>query len=214
AETLSLSVGTADLPPEENQSFEVGSKWDLNGGRLSMRGSIFRTDKENAREPDPNDSSIDVLAGNDRVDGAEMVVQGHVTDRWELLSSYTFLHGEVVKSSFYPLAVGQPLNNVPENLFNLWTEYRLPRGFEVGGGGNFVGRRTANTATLTSTTIPESAPGYWAFNAMGKYEVTEHVALQVNVNNLIDGYYFDELHPGHVIPGAGTSALFGLKFEF
>jgi catecholate siderophore receptor len=214
AEALSLSVGTADLPPEENQSFEVGSKWDLNGGRFSMRGSIFRTDQENTREPDPNDSSVDVLAGNDRVDGAEMLMQGHITDRWELLSSYTFLHGEVVKSEYYPLAVGQPLNNVPENLFNVWTEYKLSPRWEVGGGGNYVGLRTANTATLLPGTIIESAPGYWTMNAMAKYKVTEHVALQVNVNNLTDNYYFDELHPGHVIPGAGTSALFGLKLKF
>ena len=30
-------------------------------------------------------------------------------------------------------------------------------------------------------------------------------AVQVNVNNLLDKYYFDELHPDHVIPGAGRS---------
>jgi len=63
-------------------------------------------------------------------DGAEAVVQGHITDRWDILSSYTFLHAEVVSSESYPNAFGKPLNNVPENLFNFgpccltWTTWR------------------------------------------------------------------------------------------
>ncbi|MBB6145973.1 catecholate siderophore receptor [Silvibacterium bohemicum] len=215
AETLSLSAANAAVPPEENETYELGSKWDLNGGRLTARGALFRTNRENVLEPDPTDSSVDVLAGNQRVDGAEGVIQGRLTDRWELLTSYTFMHSEVVSSNFYPLSIGLPLQNVPQNLFNLWTEYRLPRGFEVGAGSNFVGARDANSTTLTSpTTAIEKAPEYWTFNAMVKYDVTERIALQANINNLLDRFFLDELHPGHVIPGAGTSALFGAKFKF
>lgn len=214
AETLSLSAANFATPPEANETYELGSKWDLNGGHLTMRAALFRTNRENVQEPDPNDSSVDVLAGNQRVDGAEMAVQGRITSRWEILSSYTFLHGEVVSSNAYPAAIGRPLNNIPSNLFNLWTEYRLPRGFEVGAGTNFVDSRTANTATMTPTTIVESAPGYWVFNAMAKYNITERITFQANVNNLLNRFYLDELHPGHVIPGAGASGLFGLKFKF
>jgi catecholate siderophore receptor len=214
AETLSLTAATAATPPEENQTFEFGSKWDVRGGRLSLRGALFRTEKENAREPDPTDSSIDVLAGNQRVDGAEGMIQGRITDRWEVLSSYTFMHSEVVSSKAYPFAVGQPLNNVPENLFNLWTEYRLPRGFEIGGGSNFVGERDANTATLTPSTIIEGAPGYVTFNAMAKYNLSERITLQANVNNLTNRFFIDELHPGHAIPGEGATALFAMKVKF
>src|SRR5262249_33302192 len=130
AETLSLSQGTANLPPEENQTYEFGSKWDLKAGKLALRTSLFRTGKENAREVSPTNSLLYVLAGNQRVDGAEMEVQGHLTSRWELLSSYTYMHSKVVDSQFYPASIGYPLANVPQNLFNLWTEYRLPRGFE------------------------------------------------------------------------------------
>lgn len=214
AEALSLTAATAATPPEENESFELGSKWELKGGRLTARGAIFRTNKENTREPDPDDSSIDVLSGTQRADGAEAALQGHITDRWEMLSSYTFLHAEVVSSEYYPAAVGGPLNNVPENLFNLWTEYRVNNRLELGGGGNFVGARTANTATMTPSTVIETAPGYWVFNAMAKYELSERVAIQANVNNLMNRFYIDEVHPGHAIPGPGASALLGLKLSF
>ncbi|QNI30752.1 TonB-dependent siderophore receptor [Alloacidobacterium dinghuense] len=216
AETLSLSQGTANLPPEENQTYEFGSKWDLRGGRLALRASLFRTDKENAREVSPTNSLLYVLAGNQRVDGAEAVVQGHLTSRWELLSSYTYMHSEVVKSQFYPAAVGYPLANVPANLFNLWTEYRLPRGFEVGGGGNYVDSRTASsTVPLDPTTgLIKQVPSYIVFNAMATYEINERIQLQANVYNVGNRNYIDEIHPAHIVPGAGTSALFGMKFNF
>jgi len=216
AETLSLSQGTANLPPEENQTYEFGSKWDLREGKLALRASLFRTDKENAREVSPTNSLLYVLAGNQRVDGAEAVVQGHLTSRWELLSSYTYMHSEVVKSQFYPAAVGFPLANVPANLFNLWTEYRLPRGFEVGAGGNYVDSRTASsTVPLDPTTgLIKQVPSYVVFNAMAKYEVSERIQLQANVYNVGNRNYIDQIHPAHIVPGAGTSALFGMKFNF
>jgi catecholate siderophore receptor len=78
-----------------------------------------------------------------------------------------------------------------------------------------VGARDANSTTLTSpSTLIERAPEYWTFNAMAKYDVTERIVLQANVNNIGDRFFLDELHPGHVIPGAGTSALFGMKYKF
>lgn len=218
AEQLSLSAANSATPPETNESYEFGSKWDVNHGKLTLRGALFRTNRDNVMEPDPNDSSVDVLAGNQRVDGAEGVIQGQLTDRWEVLSSYTFLHSEVVNSAVtredYPASIGLPLQNVPQSLFNLWTKYRLPRGFEIGGGGNFVGARDANSTTLTSLASLETAPEYWTFNAMARYDISERISVQANIDNLLDRYYLDELHPGHVIPGAGTSALFGVKWKF
>ncbi|HTO74840.1 MAG TPA: TonB-dependent receptor, partial [Thermoanaerobaculia bacterium] len=49
AETLSLSTANVNLDPEENRTYEVGTKWDFSGGRLSTRLAVFRTEKLNAR---------------------------------------------------------------------------------------------------------------------------------------------------------------------
>ncbi len=89
AETLSLSAANSAVPPEQNETYELGSKWDVNNGSLTVRGALFRTNRENVLEPDPTNSSVDVLAGNQRVDGAEGVIQGRLTDRWEILSRAT-----------------------------------------------------------------------------------------------------------------------------
>ncbi len=221
AEALSLTVGpagsgTANLAPEFNRSYEVGTKWDLNNARFSLRADLFRTTKENAREASPTNSLVYVLAGTQRVSGAELVLNGRITSRWQLLSSYTFMHSEVVNSQYYPLAIGYRLANVPDNLFNLWTTYQpIPR-LMIGGGGNYVDSRTASsTVPLDPTThLIKQVPGYVVLNAMGRYTLTDNMSLQVNVFNVANRNYIDEIHPAHIVPGAGTSALFGLNFKF
>jgi catecholate siderophore receptor len=216
AETLSLSAGTANLPPESNKTYEFGTKWDLRKSRLTINSSWFRTVKENARESSPANSLLVVLAGNQRVSGAEVDVRGHLTSRWEILSSYAYLDSRVVSSQFYPGAVGYPLANVPKHSFNFWSEYRLPRNFEFGVGTNYVSSRTASsTVPLDATTgLPKQVPGYWVFNAMLSHPLNEHIDLQVNAYNIANRYYYDQLHPAHIVLGPGRSALIGIKFKF
>jgi catecholate siderophore receptor len=216
AESLSLSAATANLPPEKNLTYELGTKWDLDHRRFSLRSAMFRTEKYNAREPDPDNPLLDVLAGTQRVDGVEVQAQGRITSRWELLSSFADLDSKVVNSQYYPAAVGYPLANVPRYTFNFWSTYRLPGRWEAGAGSNYVSSRTASATTPLdpATGLIKEVPGYWVFNAMVKHPINEHIDLQVNVNNIANRYYYDELHPGHIVLGPGRSALIGIKFKF
>jgi catecholate siderophore receptor len=216
AESLSLSASTANLPPEKNKTYEFGTKWDMMQRRLSLRTAVFRTEKTNAREPDPTNPLLSVLAGNQRVNGAQIEVRGRVTSRWEILASYANLDGKVVSSNYYPAAIGATLANVPRNTFNIWNDVRLPWRFEGGVGANYVSSRTASsTVPLDPTTgLVKEVPGYWVFNAMAKRRLNEHIDLQVNAYNLANRYYYDELHPAHIVLGAGRSALVGINFRF
>ncbi|MGA2712065.1 MAG: TonB-dependent siderophore receptor [Bryobacteraceae bacterium] len=216
AESLSLSAANASLPPEKNRTVEAGTKWDVLNSKLSLTAAIFRTDKLNAREPDPNNSLLNVLAGNQRVNGVQAGARGHVTSRWEILTSYAYLDGKVVSSQYYPASVGAQLANVPRDTFNIWNTYHPGRGWEAGAGANFVSSRTASSTTpLDPTTgLVKKAPGYWVFNAMAEHRLNEHVRIQANVYNIANRLYYDQLHPAHIIPGAGRSALIGLKFNF
>src|SRR6201999_3376062 len=115
--------------------------------------SWFRTTKVNAREQDPANTLLYVLAGDQRVSGVEVDVRGHVTSRWEMLSSYAYMDSRVVSSQYYPGAIGYPLANVPKNTFNFWSDYHLPHHFEFGAGANYVSSRTASsTVPLDPTT--------------------------------------------------------------
>jgi len=216
AESLSLSASTASLPPEKNRTYEFGTKWDFSQNRLSLRAAAFRTTKLDAREPDPNNSLLNVLAGTQRVDGIQVEARARLTSRWDLMGSYANLDGKVVSSNFYPASIGASLANVPRNTFNFWSTQRLPWRVETGFGGNYLSSRTpSSTAPFDPVTgLVKQVPGYWVFNAMAKRRLTEHVDLQVNVNNLANRYYYDELHPAHIVLGPGRSVLAGLKFRF
>ncbi|HXI31099.1 MAG TPA: TonB-dependent siderophore receptor [Vicinamibacterales bacterium] len=216
AEALSLSAATVSLPPESNRTLEAGSKWDLRGGRISARGAIFRTEKLNAREPDPQNSLLNVLSGTQRVNGVEGELTGRLTDRWQLMASYAFMDSALVKSIGFPAAVGSELANVPRHTFSVWSTCDLPWRLQAGGGGQYVGLRTASTtAPIDPTTgLVKALPGYWVGNAMVRRPVGPHLDAQLNVNNVTNAYFFDQLHPAHIVPGPGRSALLGLVFKF
>jgi catecholate siderophore receptor len=217
AETLSLTAANANLPPEKNFSYEFGTKWDLPHPKISLRAAIFRTEKTNAREPDPTNPLLNVLAGNQKVDGFEADITGHITSRWQVLTGYALLASRVVSSNAYPGSIGFPLANVPRNTANLWSTYNLPwHHVGFGGGLNFVDERTASsTAPLDpATRLVRKAPSYWIFNAMVQFPLNEHMDVQINGNNLTNRYYYDQLHPAHIVLGEGRTALVGVNFKF
>ena len=97
-----LTAATALLEPEENRTFEIGTKWDLLNERLALTAAIFRTDKTNARTPGltPNDPPM-VLDGEQRVQGFEIGAAGNITEHWKVFGGYTFLDSEILETNVF-----------------------------------------------------------------------------------------------------------------
>ncbi|HEX8129119.1 MAG TPA: TonB-dependent siderophore receptor [Pyrinomonadaceae bacterium] len=206
-EGLSFNVANTRIDPERTRTFEVGTKWDFFRQRFLVSGSVFRVEKTNARTPGIlRDDPPQVLEGLQRVNGLELGVTGSVTRGWTLFAAYTLLDSRIVDSNT-PTEVGKRFINTPKNSFSLWTTY-LFRRFEMGGGARFVGLRYGNN---TNTRFVES---YGVVDAMTSYRLTETVALRLNIYNLADTYYFERLGGGHLVPGAGRSAVLSTSFRF
>ena len=211
AEALTLTTKTADLGPVKAKSYEAGAKssW-LNGGLL-LSGAVFHTEVDNAQTNDPDNPTITVLNGNERVDGFEVQASGRLTARWEVLSGYTYLDGVTVASGT-AADVGKAMPNVAHDSFNLWSEYHLSNRWEIGGGGNWLSRRFADEAETTSV------PGYVVWNAMASYRVSPRLRLQLNGYNLFNRLYYDGLYytsaaENHAIPGAGRSVALTVRWQ-
>lgn len=219
AEGLTLSAGGAsansiNVDPEESETYEFGTKWDVFEEKLSVTAAVFRTDKTNARTEDPaNPGDIIVLDGEQRVDGIELGVAGELTKEWSMFGAYTFLDSEVTKSA-NPLERGNPISNTPENSFNLWTTYQLPKNFEVGTGVQFVDTRYSSAIVGNPTNSRKEAPDYWLWDMMAAYKVNENVTLRFNIYNITDEDYIGSVGGGHFIPGAGRSAIVSTEFDF
>ena len=207
-EGLSYNTANTVIDPEKTYTVEAGSKWDFFGGRMLLSGAVFRVEKENARTPGvlPGDPP-QVLQGKQRVDGIELSVEGNVTRAWQVIAGYTFLDSTTIDSNV-PAEVGKELVNTPPNSFNVWSTYRLPSGLHFGGGARFVDRRFGNTINT------RLVDGYWTFDAMASYPLTDHIDLKLNLYNLTDKYYFDRIGGGHIVPGPGRAAMLSTSFRF
>jgi catecholate siderophore receptor len=214
AEALSLAANTAALVPVTNETYEVGSKWDVLDEKLSLRGALYRSMQNNVRETDPNNALLQILAGNAKVDGFEIETAGHLTEKWQIYAGYAYMYSAITKSPNGD--IGHRLANVPMHTGNIWTTYDLPANFQVGGGANYVSSRFASTTPTVVSGVPffKEVPGYYTLSVMVKYYLTEQVSLQLNVDNLTDKFYYDQIHPAHVVPGAGRTALFSTNFKF
>jgi catecholate siderophore receptor len=210
SEALSLSIATASVAPEKSRNYEVGGKWDTLDQRLSLTAAAYDLSQTNVRETNPADPTTDILAGNIRVLGFEVGATGHITDRWQVFAGYSYNDGEVV-SSPNPAELHHAPANAPRNTLSAFTEYKLPwHHIEVGGGLNWVSSRTASTTPVAGTSIIERAPGYVIGQLFAKAPINNHLTAQVNLTNVSDEYYYDGLHPGHIIVGPARALLFTL----
>lgn len=205
----SFNISNADLSPERNKNYEVGTKWDFFNNRLSLTGAVFRAEKANARVPDPTNSLLNVLAGDFRVDGVELGAIGRITQNWQVQLGYAYLDAQVIKSAPGAAPVGSPLMDVPKHSVTAWTTYSLGGGFEIGGGGRYQSsQETQNVPPI------KTVPGFFVADAMAKYAISPRLALQLNVNNILNKYYYDQLHFFHVVPGEGRTAFLSLNFNY
>nr|WP_243453977.1 TonB-dependent siderophore receptor [Oceanisphaera pacifica] len=217
---LSGAAGVEDLKPEESETWELGTKWELMDGRLGLDGAIFRVDKTDVTEENSLTGALE-QAGEQRVQGVELGLTGEITEQWKLFANYTFLDSETRASVGKPQAggrdpVGEPLGNTPRNSANLWTTYQLAPGVEVGYGARYVGSRHV------ASDVEAKLESYWVHNAMASYKVNDAFSLQLNVNNLFDEEYVERVRgrPGTdtrssaVELGDGRSAVVSANYRF
>lgn len=203
------NVANENLGPEKNRNFEIGTKWQLFDDHLFLSAAAFRSEKTNARIPDPTLPGFNELAGNQRVDGIELQAQGQITPQWAISAGYDYLDSTTTKTAAGGPPLGFELPFTPRNNGNVWTTYWAMPQLQFGLGAQFTDRRYAQT-----TAPIESVPGYTTFDAMAKYVISAKFDAQVNVYNLTDKYYYDTPHPHFIIPGAGRSAMLTLNYHY
>src|SRR5262249_19599164 len=95
-----------------------------------------------------------------------------------------------------------------------WTTYLLPWwNIQIGGGLNYISSRLASNTPDANGYLHQTG-GYYTLRAMAKYQFTEPVSFQVNAYNRTNCYYYDQIHPSHIVPGAGTTVLFSTAWRF
>ncbi len=216
AETFALASNTANLKPEQNQNLEVGAKVDLFDGRLSATGALFRLEKTNARTTDPNDSTRNILAGEQRTDGFEFGLAGDLLPNWSLSATYAYLDAEVTKSTTFATGTvsgqskslqGKKSVNVPQDSGVVWTSYHITPEWEIGGGVFMASSR------FTDAVNEVSLPGYARLDATVAYH-HKHFDIQANIFNLLDKVYYESGQTNTALPGTPISGQLTLRVKY
>lgn len=210
---------TAVFPAERSRTLELGAKWELLEGDLSLRASVYRTEKAWERNTDIETAANNPLLTRERhTDGFELEGAGRITDRWELFAGLALMKARIdeARPGGNPNVESLRPRNAPGYTYNVWTTYRLDRNWKLGGGVEAKGERLAygiggGTAAIT----PNKVPSYTRWDAMVTYEQRRY-EIKLNVLNAFDKRYYESVYEngGHVIPGTGRAVQLVTELKF
>lgn len=205
-EQLTGTVGQQSLDPEKNKSYEVGGKWDLMGGDLSLSSALFQITKDNARSQ--IDATTYALSGKIRVRGFRAGATGRITSKWQVFAGYTYLDGEIV-NGIGAGTTGKVPTNTPKHTATAWTSYAFLPNWEIGGGAFYMSERFANNTNTVQVGSFVRWDGMLAYH-QPKYDV------RLNLFNIFDKKYYDALiqsDGGRSVPGTGRTAMLSFTYR-
>lgn len=205
---------SANTPPESSRNMEIGAKWELYGGDLSLRAALARTEKYNERNTDiDTNSNSYLLSGKRHTDALEFEVAGRITPQWDVFAGIGFLKAKIDKSGSNAAGlaeVGENPGLSPSRQATLFTTYRIGDKWRIGGGFTAVStNKPANSVTSTNR-----APGYVKADALVEYRISAGNTVKLNIDNLFDKVYYNTLYRGFVAPGDARSVRVTLTSKF
>jgi catecholate siderophore receptor len=203
---VSTTGAAAPLPPETNEAFEIGAKYDFFNGGLSLTGALFQITKQNARTA--NLDGTYSAQGTVQVKGFRTGIAGRITPEWQVYGGYTLLDARITNGIGVG-TTGMIPQNTPRDSATLWTTYTFDKKWEIGGGPTYQGLRYANN---TNTVI---VPDFIRLDATAAYKM-EKYDVRLNIFNLTNVYYYEQViasDGGRAVPGSGLTAMLSLTYR-
>jgi len=206
-DTYSFDALGENTPPEKSRNLELGGSMDWADGRFTTRFAIFHATKYNERNRD--EESVNptnyILSGQRHAAGIDLDFAGRLTPDWELFAAYTWIPDAKVdkagRVSGTTLVGGEAVGERPAmtavHSGTVWTTYRIAPRWRVGGGLNARGGVKPLLANF-------HADKYITADLMAEYDAGPAV-FKLNVTNLADKLYADQLYRGHFIAGKGRT---------
>ena len=241
---LAAQAASDALKVEKTKSFEIGAKADLFGGGLSLTAAVFQTRTKNARAISDANTVAFIgerrtrgveLGFNGNITDEWNVFGGYTyLDAKIVDAGFTALTVAGAPTGTVRLVphvnTGKQFPQTAKHTFTLWTNYQVTPALSVGGGafysskvfGGYADNRTATqnsagvvTITPATTTLARGVPSYWRFDARIGYKITDNIDLSVNVQNLTDKAYFNQVYTSHyagIAPGRSAFATLSFKY--
>ena len=213
-----VSPQTANTSPEKSRNIEIGAKLDWLDGKLSTRAAIFRTEKTNERTTDSDFANNSfLLSGKRHSQGLELDVVGRLTPQWEVYASYSYIPKASIDAAGSTAAfglVGSRVGLTPKQTGAMWISYQATPKLRFGGGLRGATENRPLAGNTGAASLANSTPGYVVSDVMAEYKFTPDLYAQVNVTNITNKLYGDQLYPGFAIAGTARTVLFTIGARF
>ncbi len=224
-DTYSLGASNVDTPPEQSVNMELGAKIDSADKRYTTRLALFHAIKKNERNTDPllmvsgTTTPLVTLNGERYVRGIEIDVAGRLTSQWEVFASFAWMpDAKVTKAAPCPATgactqstsgerVGDRPALIPQYSGTLWSTYQLNGQWRLGGGLTFRGKQKPTRSEF-------EVPAFVVADLMAEYMHSEALTFKLNMSNVANKLYADQLYPGHYVAGAGRLTQLTASYRF
>ncbi len=192
------NVTVADSRPEQTESIELGTKWNIMDNRLLATAAVFQITKSDVMEQSPNttgyESSGAQNTGKNRVRGIELGLSGQLTPRLTAQAGIVLMDAEILESNV-AANVGKTLSNFADRSAFAQLRYQATDAFSFGGALKYEDKRYAGQ--------PDSAPGinaegqysqpipsYAVIDLFANYRLNKHADVRLNIGNVADRDYY------------------------
>jgi catecholate siderophore receptor len=206
-QTLGLAANTVELGPENARNYEVGAKAEILQGNLTIAAALFRLDRSNMKNVDPNDPTRLVLTGQQRTEGVTLTAAGRLGRRVDIYGGYGNFDARITRTITAAPAGRRP-GLVPQRQGSLWVAAAVSRRLRLAGGV------VAQSATFTSFTNAVTLPGFTRVDGAVFYRLGG-VTLSLNAANLTNVRYYPTANgDNNISPGAPRSLQFTTRMTF
>ncbi|MFT3817275.1 MAG: TonB-dependent siderophore receptor [Rubrivivax sp.] len=213
-----VSQDVITVPAEKSRNLELGAKLDWLEGQLSTRLALYRTEKFNERTTDADFAgTFPVLSGKRHAQGFEVDVVGRLTPAIEVYVSYSHVLEAKIDKAGSAVAAGTAGSDVglsPRHTGAAWVSYQVSPRIRIAAGARGASRNRPLQGGTGAASTTAHAPGYVACDAMAEYTFDEDVFARLNVTNLTNKVYGDQLYPVFYTPGEARTIKFTLGYRF
>jgi len=191
-----IDADLKQLPPIEGDAYEIGLKNSFFNDALQTSIALFRIKQNNLAQIDNDAEEITPPGGLPQqpyvaTEGAtskgfEIEITGQPLEGWNLNFGYSQFKIED--------ADGAKVNtDQPRKLLKLFTTYTLG-GLTFGGGVNYRSEAySEGTNPVTGDPFRFRQGGYTLVSLMARYNVSDNLQIQGNVENLFDKKYYSQI---------------------
>ncbi|QID18830.1 TonB-dependent siderophore receptor [Nitrogeniibacter mangrovi] len=207
----------AQSKPELSENIELGTKWNVNRGKLLLTAAFFQVTKSDVMEIVGGASYTDIGAintGKYRVRGVEFGLAGNLTERLSAQAGLAIMNAKWLKSQD-DTRVGAGLTNFPETSASVLLSYAVTPVFTVGGNVTYQGRKYSGTPESPEQ-LSVKVPDYTVLDLFAAYRFNRNLSARLNIGNVTDEtYYLSAYRSGaFMYLGDARSARLTFNYDF